>query len=63
MLEYATIRFASPSCPTREEAFDEAFSQFLTSDIHTTVNQLYPLSPRLYSTQQLTEFILTHRLR
>jgi hypothetical protein len=63
MLEYATIRFASPSCPTREGAFDEAFSQFLTSGIHITVNQLFSLSPRLYSTQQLTEFILMHRLR
>ena len=58
ILEYATILFASPSHPTREEAFNKACSQFISSSTHDTVNnQQFPLS-----TEELTEFILTHRL-
>ena len=58
ILEYATILFASPSRPTREEAFDTACLQFISSGTHIAVNnQQFPLS-----TEELTEFILTHRL-
>ena len=62
ILEYATIHFASPSCPTRQEALNEAFSLFSRSDIHNEVNQLFELPPQLYSTRQFTEFILKRRL-
>jgi len=63
MLEYACILFASPSCPTREEALDEAYSHFMSSGTHEAVNRLFLSSLEPYSPQQFTEFILTHRLR
>ena len=62
ILEYATILFAS-SRPTREEAFDKACSQFISSDTYNAVNRLFLLSHKPYFTQKFTEFILTHRLR
>ena len=60
ILEYATIRFASPSRSTRDEALDEACSKFISSDTYNLVHQELVLSD---SAPQLTEFILTHRLR
>ena len=59
ILEYACILFTSPSRPTLEQVLDRACSQFISSDTHNAVKRLF----RLYSTQQLIEFILTHRLR
>ena len=63
ILEYTTILFASPSRPSRVEALDKACSQFICSNTYSAVNQLFLLSPKLYSTQQFTEFLLMHRLR
>ena len=59
ILEYACILFASPSGPTLGQVLDRACSQFISSDTHNAVKRLF----QLYSTQQLIEFILTHRLR
>ena len=63
ILEYTTILFASPSRPSRVEALDKACSQFIYSNTHGAVNQLFLPSPKLYSTQEFTEFLLMHRLR
>ena len=51
ILEYATILFASPSHPSRKKALDKACSQFIISNTHTTVNRLFLLSPKPYSTR------------
>jgi hypothetical protein len=61
-LEYATILFASPSSPTREEVLDEAFSRFISSGTHNVVHQEFVLSPIPYSAPQFAEFVLNHRL-
>jgi hypothetical protein len=45
------------------EALDRACSQFIYSNTHNAVNRLFLLSPKPYPTQQLTEFLFTHRLR
>ena len=63
ILEYATILYISPSRPTREKALDRACSQFISSNTHNAANRLFLLSTIPYSTQQLTEFLLEHRLR
>ena len=63
ILEYATIRYASPSHPTCEEVLNEAFSQFISSNTHNVVLQEFVLSPKSHSALQFTEFVLTHRLR
>ena len=63
ILEYATILFASPSRPSRVEVLDKACSQFIYSNTHGAVNRLFLPSPKLYSAQQFTEFLLMHRLR
>ena len=62
ILEYATIRFASPSRPTRKEALDGACFLFISSGTHNVVYQEFVLSLKSYSAPQFTEFILTHRL-
>lgn len=59
ILEYTCVLFASPSHPSLGKALDNACSQFISSGTHNAINRLF----LLYSTQQLTEFILTHRLR
>ena len=63
ILEYAAIRYVSPSRPTHEEALDEACSQFISSNTHNVVHQEFVLSPESHSALQFTEFVLTHRLR
>ena len=63
ILEYTSILFASPSRPSRAEALDKACFRFIYSNTYSAVNQLFLPSPKLYSTQQFTEFILMHRLR
>ena len=63
ILEYATILYVSPSCPTRESALDMACSQFISSNTHNAANRLFLLSLKPLSTQQLTDFLLIRRLR
>ena len=63
ILEYATILLASPSPPTLEKALDNACSQFISSNTHDAANRLFLLSQKSYSTEQLTGFLLRHRLR
>ena len=63
ILEYATIRIASPSRPTRQEVLDEACSRFISSNAHNVVHQEFVLSTESYSALQFTEFVLAHRLR
>ena len=63
ILECAAILFASPPHPPRVEALDKACSQFISSNTHNAVNRLFLLSPKPYSIQQFTEFLLIHRLR
>jgi hypothetical protein len=65
ILERACLFLAMPSHPANEEALDRACSEFIFSGSHNAVHRLLLLAyPEVYhSASQLTEFILTHRLR
>ena len=63
ILDRASLFYASPSCPTLEEALDQAYSQYKSSDTHNTVKEQFLLPLKQYSISQLEEFVLSHRLR
>lgn len=63
ILERASLFYASPFSPTLDEALDNAYSQYLSSDTHFAVTQQFSLSANHYSIYELTEFVLSHRLQ
>jgi len=62
ILEYACLSYASQSKPTRDEALDQAYSQYCASAIHSALPEQFSASTKEYSIPQFTEFILTHHL-
>jgi hypothetical protein len=62
ILENACLSYTSQSRPTRDEALDQAYSQYCASDIHIDLAMQFSASPKEYSIPQFTEFILKHRL-
>jgi hypothetical protein len=62
ILEYASRLFASSSRPTLKQAFDQAYSQYLLSDIHNAVTTQF-LTTSSYNPQQFTDFVLQNHLR
>jgi hypothetical protein len=62
ILEHACLSYASEPKPTRDEALDQAYSQYCASDIHHEVMTEFFEAPEKYSIVQVTEFILTHHL-
>ena len=63
ILDCASLLYASPSRLTLEEALDQAYSQYKSSDTHDAVKERFSLPLIRYSIPQLEEFVLNHRLR
>ena len=63
ILDCASLFYASRSRPTLEEALDQAYSQYKSSDTHNAVKEQFSLPIQEYSISQLEEFVLSHRLR
>ena len=62
-MECSSLFYASPSSPTLHESLDHAYSQYISSNTHVTVKQQFLLPPSQYSVDELTDFVLRHRLR
>ena len=62
ILENACLSYASQAKPTRDEALDQAYSQYCASNIHFDLTKQFCASPEEYSILQFTEFILEYRL-
>jgi hypothetical protein len=62
ILDRASFFYASPSRPPLEDALDQAYSQYNSSDTHNAVKEQFLLPPKQYSISQFTEFVLPHRL-
>ena len=63
ILDHAALLYASPSRPTLDDALDQAYSQYESSDTHNAAKEQFSLSPKEYSILEFTEFILRHRIR
>jgi len=63
ILDHASILYASPSHSTVADALDQACSQYISSDTHNAVKEQFSQPPTRYSISQITEFVLSHRLR
>jgi len=63
ILDRASLFYASPSRPTREDALNQACSQYKSSDTHTAVKERFLLPPKQYSISQFTGFVLSHLLQ
>ena len=63
ILDHAALLYASPSRPTLDDALDQAYSQYESSDTHNAAKEQFLLSPKQYSVFQFTEFVLSHRIR
>jgi hypothetical protein len=63
ILDRASLLYISPSFRTLEEALDQAYRQYKSSDTHNEVKEQFSLHPKRYSIFQFTEFVLSHRLR
>ena len=63
ILDHTALLYASPSLPTLDDALDQAYSQFESSDTHTAAKEQFSLSPKEYSILEFTEFVLSHRIR
>jgi len=63
ILDCASLFFASPSRPTRDDALGHARSQYESSDTYNAVKEQFSLPHKRYSISQFTEFLLSHRLR
>ena len=62
ILEHACLSYASQSKPTRDEALDQAYSQYCDSGVHNEITKQFFLHPKEYSISQFTEFTLKHHL-
>ena len=62
ILEHACLSHTSQSKPTRDEALDQAYSQYCASNIHINLTKHFCASLKEYSIIQFTEFILKHHL-
>jgi hypothetical protein len=58
----ACLSYISQSEPTRDEALDQACSQYCTSDIYIELMMQFSAASNEYSILQFTEFILEHHL-
>jgi hypothetical protein len=58
IIEFASVVYASQSKPTREEALDQAYSQYCASSTPIEVIKQFFAPLAEYSMLQLTEFIL-----
>ena len=63
ILDHAALLYASPSPPTLDDALDQAYSQYGSSDTHNAAKEQFSLSPKEYSILEFTEFVLSHRIR
>jgi len=63
LLDRVSLSCASPSRPALDDALDQAFSQYESSDTHNAVKEQFSLPPEQYSISQFTEFVLSHRLQ
>ena len=63
ILDRASLLCLSPSRPTLDDALGHAHSQYEFSGIHNAVKEQLSLPRERYSISQLTEFVLSHRLR
>jgi hypothetical protein len=61
ILEHASLHFASPFTPTKDEALNQAYTQYCASDIRFEVRKQFSVLPMEYS--KVTQFILDRRLR
>jgi hypothetical protein len=62
ILEHACFLYASQSKPTRDEALNQAYSQYCVSEVLSAVTKEFFEPAIEYSIYQFTEFILKHRL-
>jgi hypothetical protein len=62
ILENACLSYTSQSKPTRDEALDQAYSRYCTSNIHIDLTKQFHAPPKTYSFLQFMEFILRHHL-
>ena len=63
ILDHAALLCASPPRPTLGDALDQAYSQYESSGTHNAAKEQFSLSPKQYSILELTEFVLSHRIR
>jgi hypothetical protein len=63
ILDRASLFYVSPSRPTLEGALDRAYYQLKSSGTYYVVKVQFSLRPKQYSMKQVTEFVLSHRLR
>jgi hypothetical protein len=62
ILEHACRLYVSQPKPTRDQALDQAYSQYCASNIHNKVRNQFSTSPVEYSILQFMEFVLKNRL-
>ena len=62
ILEHTCLYYVSQSRPTKDEALDKAYSQYMASGVHNAITMQFAAPPSKYSISQLAEFILKHRL-
>jgi hypothetical protein len=62
ILDNTCLSYTSQSQPTRDKAFDQAYSRYCASNIHVDLTKQFCASPKEYSILQFVEFILKHRL-
>jgi hypothetical protein len=62
ILEHACLSYASQSKPTRDEALNQAYSQYRASGVHNAIIKHFSAPPKQYSISQFMEFILEHHL-
>jgi hypothetical protein len=62
ILEHACLSYVSQSRPTRDEALDKAYSQYMASSTHSTITMQFSAPSSKYSISQFTEFIIKHRI-
>jgi len=62
ILDYTSLLFASSSRPSLEKAFDRAYLQYISSDIHHTVITQFSAPSNHYSIEEFTQFIIQNRL-
>ena len=63
ILDHAALLYASPSRTTFDDALDQAYSKYESSDTHHAAKEQFSLSPNQYSILQFTEFVLSHRIQ
>ena len=63
ILHHASILYASTSRPSLEDALDQAYSLYKSSNTHNVLKEQFSLRPEQYSILQFTEFVLSHPLQ